>query len=329
MDAAIGRVTNNGEIGITAGTKRAALLLADYAWSPNTVRSRNAQWQAWVSFCTSENRMLLPATEAHFIAFIGWVASEREAGRRSVSAASLPQYLSAVRQMHLAVIGEAVPSFPMVWHVIRGFRKWEEANFPQRTVRAGVPASIVQRIWALGMETSSLSLLRDAAIVLFAYLLNGLRESSVASLKTSNIILTESNIVARLSVVKGQQASGVPVVAYARLGSLHSPLDLWKRWAGARGAHVRYFALQGESQEWSTGLLTRALKNCLSALSISDPLFAKYTSHSLMIGAHTEQFLLGFPLEVRLPRLGGALGVRRWHLLISTAQFGPLRHRSG
>jgi hypothetical protein len=38
------------------------------------------------------------------------------------------------------------------------------------------------------------------------------------------------------------------------------------------------------------------------------PSHGKYTSHSLRIGAHTEQVLLGIPLPVRLARFGWAAG---------------------
>lgn len=123
-----------------------ARLLADYAWSDRTAQSRNSQLQAWVEFCTAEQLVFLPVTEAHFVAFIGWLAAERTAGRRRVSGNSIPQYLSAVRQMHLLVVGTPVPSFPFVWHVLRAYRRWEEDNFPLPAVRGGIPADLVQQI---------------------------------------------------------------------------------------------------------------------------------------------------------------------------------------
>lgn len=154
------------------------------------------------------------------------------------------------------------------------------------------------------MHTASVSVLRDCALCVFAYCLNGLRESSVSSLETRNVTLTESCIVTRLSVVKGQPASRVQAVRYDRLGTLHSPVDLFRRWHAGRSAHVRFFALPGEQSTWTSGLLNRALRACLTLLKVSDPPFGKYTSHSLRIGAHTEQVLLGIPMEVRMARFG-------------------------
>jgi hypothetical protein len=39
----------------------------------------------------------MPVKEGQLVAYVGWLAIQRDAGRKSVSAASLPQYISAVR----------------------------------------------------------------------------------------------------------------------------------------------------------------------------------------------------------------------------------------
>lgn len=162
----------------------------------------------------------------------------------------------------------------------------------------------VQRIWALGMSSQHPGTVRDTAIVTFAFCMNGLRESSVASLLTANLALAPDSIVARLSLVKGRSASGVPLVRFDRLNDLPSPIDLWHRWDSVRGSHLRYFALPGEPSAWRTTMLTEALRRCLTSLDLAPPPHGKFTFHSLRIGAHTEQILLGIPLEVRLGRFG-------------------------
>jgi hypothetical protein len=40
-----------------------------------------------------EGRAIVPVNEGQLVAYVGWLAIEREAGRRSVSAAYLPQYI--------------------------------------------------------------------------------------------------------------------------------------------------------------------------------------------------------------------------------------------
>lgn len=57
----------------------------------------------------------------------------------------LPQYLSAVRQIHLLRVGTPVPTFPKLYYVLRAYSKWEEENYPQE-VRVELSATNVQRI---------------------------------------------------------------------------------------------------------------------------------------------------------------------------------------
>jgi hypothetical protein len=85
-----GRDMTNG------GAARARRLLEDFAWSTRTIGSRSTQWKAYLEFCGCEGRAIAPVNEGQLVAYVGWLEMERESGRRSVSAASLPQYLSAV-----------------------------------------------------------------------------------------------------------------------------------------------------------------------------------------------------------------------------------------
>ena len=156
-------------------------LLEQYAWSDRTDASRHSQWRAWLEFCASDDLPVLPVTDAHFLSFVGWLGVEREAGRRSVGSASIPQYLSAVRQMQLLLTGVPVTPYPMMVHVLRGYRRREELNFPQQTVRCGIRATLLKRICHLGLTTDTQSLLRDASMCVLSYIMNGLRESSVVS----------------------------------------------------------------------------------------------------------------------------------------------------
>lgn len=110
-DAALERL---GTCRPSPGLLRSSQLLSEFAWSGRTAATRNSQWRAWVDFCTADDRPLLPVTEAHFVSFVGWLTSEREAGRRQVSTASLPQYFSAVRQMQVVLTGIPVPQFPFL-----------------------------------------------------------------------------------------------------------------------------------------------------------------------------------------------------------------------
>jgi hypothetical protein len=94
----------------TGGADRARRLLDDFSWGTRTVGSRSTQWAAYVEFFKQERRALVPVSESQLLAYVGWLAMEREAGRRSVSAKSLSQYLSEVRVVSRAIFTPDMPS---------------------------------------------------------------------------------------------------------------------------------------------------------------------------------------------------------------------------
>lgn len=114
-----------GTMPTSAGRLRSASLLRDYAWSSRTTETRGSEWKAWVDFFDEEDGTILPFTEAHLVAFIGWIAGKREDGERSVSCSSFPQYLRAVRQIQLHALGYVVPDFPLVTDVVPAYTSWE------------------------------------------------------------------------------------------------------------------------------------------------------------------------------------------------------------
>ena len=252
-----------------------------------------------------DDRQPVPVTEGSLVAFIGWLKMSRERGTRQVGASSIPQYLSAVRRMHELYTGRAVPVFPFLESVIRAYGKWEEAEYPKDLVRCGVDAEKMLRIWNLGMQAPTLGVLRDCAVCVFSYCLNGMRESSTMTLEASKVRAEGDALTARLCYWKGRKASSEPLVTYHRFSSeVSSPLDLFKRWMRSRGRHPRFIAMDGEPDGYTKESLTRALSRCLAALKLSAPPEGKYTSHSLHIGSHTEQVLLAIPLAVRMSRFG-------------------------
>lgn len=278
-------------------------LVKEYAWSSRTLRSRGSQWKAWLAFCIEDDRTPLPVTEAHMVAFIGWLKLSRERGERCVSSRSIPQYLSAVRRMHLTLTGIAVPAFPYLDIVIRAYRKWEEGTFPQASVRCGLSADILQRIWALGMSSDDRDTVRECAACVFAFCFNGLRESTVMSVLCQNVTLTDDGIHVRVSMCKGREASHEQLLGYHRTGDMTSPIDVIRRWMTIR-ATLEGFLFTRAGEEHIGGELSRAMQRVLALVGAEAPPNAKYTSHSLRIGAHTEQVLIGIPYEARLARFG-------------------------
>ena len=105
--------------GTSSGAALSAVLVQEFAWSDRTTAYRNSQWICLLDFCSADGHCTLPATEVHFIAFIGWLRLAREEGTRNVGSASIPQYFSAVRRMHHLLLGTPVPSYPFLQDALR------------------------------------------------------------------------------------------------------------------------------------------------------------------------------------------------------------------
>ena len=299
----------------TPSTRRIRSLLRDFAWSGRNLGTRASQWSCYVQFCDEEGRAPLTATEAQILAFVGWLANERDAargtataepqsGRRDVSTVSLPQYISAVRHMHMKLLGCVAPPAPFVSHAIRAYARWEELTHPTPERRAGLSASTVQQIWTHGMtDNVSITDLRAATAVLLAFCL-GLRESSVLTLQSHNVHVDVNQISIRPSVIKGKNASQQQDLSYHRVGAFPSPIDLFLRWHQAQGPHPLWLATTTDNIPLPAQSLTRYLSRMTKAVGHTTRPGTKMTSHSIRIGSHTEMVLLGYPLEVRLARFG-------------------------
>jgi hypothetical protein len=291
------------------GAARAWRLLEVFAWSTRTIGSRSTQCKACLEFCECEGRAIAPVNEGQLVVYVGWLAMEREAGRRSVSAASIPQYLSAVGVVAKSVFdsqgGLTSGPMPILQALLRAYSQWEALSFPRLPHRGGVPADVIQAIWANAMQSAERVVIRDAAEVVLAYVL-GLRESSVMSLSAENITHTATKMTVRLVLVKGKPIRHAEPAAYTRTGiaDLPSPIDLLQIWTALRPEHTLLFGLPGEGSEWQPGSLSDALQRSLHAVPRCPPHGTTWTSHSLRIGAHTEQTLLGLPVEVRKARFG-------------------------
>ena len=169
------------------------------------------------SFVIPKTQIPLPVTERHLIAFLGWIRSQRKLGKRNISSTSVPQYLSAVRQMHTLITGESLPSFPFADLTLRAYRNWEEQYFPVEKVRCGLGAEKVQQIWALETTMNLPSTVRDCVVCVFAFCFNGLRESSVMSSETSKDWFQQDTLYAGAKVWKGRAVSREQRLAYHRL----------------------------------------------------------------------------------------------------------------
>jgi hypothetical protein len=174
-DPALTRFPFDGSDMTTGGAARARRLLEDFASSTRTIGTRSTQWKAYLEFCEHKRRAIVPVNEGQLVAYVGWLAIEREVGRRSMSAASLPQYISAVRVVAKSFfdVQEALTadSMPILQAFLRAYGQWEARSFPRLIHRGGVPADIIQAIWANAMQSEERVVIRDAAAVILVYVL--------------------------------------------------------------------------------------------------------------------------------------------------------------
>ena len=295
------RAAHNGHPqGRSAGAERLGRLVQDSAWSTRTMEARSSQWRAYLEFCTDEGRSALPAAEGSLLAYVGWLAGEHDAGRRAVSPSSLPQYLSAIRLMHNMVTGRPLAPMPYLSVATRAYAAWYAV--PART-RRGADAAFMQLVYAEGMsESLSIRRLRDCALLIAAYVL-GLRASSAVSLRAADVTVTRGRFRAKLCVCKGRPVRDLQPATYTRVNAdLPSPIDVLLRWDQRRPEATEWFSFAGESL--TSREVTTMIRNAALRLGGGDP--DSLSSHSLRIGAHTEQVLLGVPLEVRKSRSGWA-----------------------
>jgi hypothetical protein len=71
---------------------------------------------------------------------------------------------------------------------------------------------------------------------------------------------------------------------------------------GFAGQHIRFLALPSEATHWRPSLLSAGLSRCLASARYCALTCCHYGAHSLRIGAHTVQVLIGIPLQTRLAR---------------------------
>lgn len=85
------------------------------------------------------------------------------------------------------------------------------------------------RVYELVLKTTDLRQLRDCAGLIFAYLFNGLRESSSMSLKADRVNFTTDALYARVSIWKGRRASEEHLLSVQRSKHIGSPIEVIER----------------------------------------------------------------------------------------------------
>jgi integrase len=254
----------------------AADLLSQHCWSDNTRSTRSSQWRKWVGFCEQDDRLIFPASEGDVLAYIGFLKLEG-----SVSAASLPRYLSAVSRYH-ELAGVASPTkTALVRSLVPAYDRALDIVALARPTRVGLPAPVLRRVLSLGLETPVPTMVRAAAMVLFMFLF-GCRASTAVGLCDSDIEVTDARVAAVLLHRMGKRRQDPLVLSYDRNHAVEFalfPLALLRRWSVLRPARDTFFAVV-EDEDLSALAATHAVTTLLSALTICSPMGCVYSSRS-------------------------------------------------
>lgn len=104
-------------------------------------------------------------------------------------------------------------------------------------------------LWLTRREAPSMTfklVLLDAALVLFAHFLNGLRDSSISSLLPSDFAVYEGYITSRFCLIKDRLNNRQPSVIYRLISFSLFSVDPWLCWAPNWGRYTCFVVIDGE-----------------------------------------------------------------------------------
>lgn len=235
-------------VGDRVGGDQVVMLLTDHTEAQGTAAARATEWRAFCEYREETGREDL-ASGVDMVCFVGWLCEERSRGKRKVSSRSLPQYLSAVRTMH-GKLGLPLPPSPSEFfplqQVLRAYRNWESSRFPMNSVRVGLSAAVLKKLWERGMDdNASLVCVRDVAMVVFAFVF-GLRESSVMGIRVDDVrVLTARKCEVIVRKVKGRTSEealrrGPRVYAVPEEVENPTPLSVLEKFVSLRSSSSEF-----------------------------------------------------------------------------------------
>lgn len=188
---------------------------------------------------------------------MGWIKADQIAGRRRIGSTSIPQYITAVTQIHLMVLGVRLPKYLFFEFVRSSYIKWEGANFPNAEILSGLSAEIIRRVFTHWMSATDPGVARDCALLVLCFAFNGLRESSVIILRHDKAWFQGRNLFARCSVWRGQEVSRQQVVSFCPHDG-GRPLDIFERYFRHRLRMELFWAIQYD-ESLKSGMINDAL----------------------------------------------------------------------
>jgi hypothetical protein len=263
------------------GAIRTRHLLEEYAWFARTIGARASQWKCYRMFSAAEGKELAPVTDQQLVAYVGWLAQEHEAGRRSASAGSLPQYITAARTVARSQFGgdAATTTIPLLSALQRAYSKWEEdikipESGPSRR-RAGryCPGHLVARHAVAGTKRCSRRRCRSS----------GLRSRSprvvaaVSARRNSDVGRAQSN-----ATVSSCQEQSAKAFDSEQLSALCYRLAFPCRFGGAMGRYENRTPAILRPARRANGVAYRWFVCCIATLPCSNILLSSGRQHVVL-----------------------------------------------
>lgn len=255
-------------------------------------------WRKWLAFCEADGINPFLADEAAVLRYLGWLYSDNR-----VSGATLKHYLSHLRLTYDDHGLRPPPSTTLVRHAVDAFQAADadrKAALAPASERTGLPASVARKIFAAAIRSPDLSFVRAATAVITAYIFFN-RGTAGVSLPAAAIKITY-NEVALYTTLRKNQGEVPYTLQYRRNREFTaSPIDLllkYSRLRQATGTAAKgFWHLPGTPRFFARApTMTAWLQLCLRHAGCSPPPGARWTSHSLRIGAASEAAGLNVPV---------------------------------
>ena len=250
----------------------------EHALSPNTLRARRADWQAFSIWCRDRQQTSLPAAPS---TVAGYLADCSEKGK---AVATITRYAQTITAAHQAAGLPSPTLHAGVRGVLAGIRRTRGVKQNQK---AAFTADIAMRSVPHGDDLISL---RNRAILLVG-LATAMRRSELSALIVTDIRYIDEGAVIEIRRSKTDQEGEGQFVLLPKLDGEYCPVASLRAWLAASGiAEGSVFRGTLNHKLRATALSGRqialVLKKAVAAAGL-DP--AVFSGHSMRAGFVTDQ----------------------------------------
>jgi integrase len=281
------------------GTQAVVDLVTRYLHRPSTQLSQGSELKRFHRYLNEYNLPFhLPVRPGTLMNYIAYLYESN-----CISGVSLSHYLTPISTLHQRLDLPNPVVDPLVVAVKRAYVNLDSETEEPESVRGGIPAQVMRKIFDHGLASPP-SALRDVALLCFMYLF-GAREYSALHLKLEHVEFDTARSVLRVRFPVKMRARNrlhaleYPLSRTTRRSKVY-PLTVLESWHAFRSQCSGVYYFSPNDIPLSAGYASTALTTLLQLLHIPHPSGVVYSSHSLRRGAATAMHLLQFDDAFRL-----------------------------